>query len=173
MDTLILSIKNQLESDYQAFLQAVNGLTQEQFKQQLNGKWSVADTMQHLYLSARPVVRLMTGSREVLLQWGEANRPSKSYEVLAETYRTVLATGVKAPVTMSPRDEDMADGRDVITERFISVYQALLEAVEGWSEEELDRFVMPHPALGKLTVREMLDFTSIHTQHHLALLPIQ
>jgi uncharacterized damage-inducible protein DinB len=168
-----MSIQNRLTTDYQTFLQTIDGLSEEQFRQQPNGKWSVADTMQHLYLSARPVVRLMAGPREVLLQWGEADRPSRSYEVIAETYRTVLATGVKAPAAMSPRDEDVTDGRDVITERFVGVYQTLLEAAKEWSEDELDRYVIPHPALGKLTVREMLDFTSIHTQHHLALLPIQ
>ncbi|GAB3560561.1 DinB family protein [Spirosoma fluminis] len=173
MNDLNPQIQDQLITDCQAFLTVANQFADEQFKARPDGKWSVADTMQHLYLSARPVARLMAGPREILLQWGEARQASRPYDVIAETYRQVLATGVKAPESMSPRPEDMADSRTVITERFQQIYEALVEAAHTWTDEELDRYVMPHPALGKLTVREMLDFTSIHTQHHLALLPVE
>lgn len=61
--------------------------------------------------------------------------------------------------------------KKTILQRFADVYQALIEAVGNWSEQELDRYVIPHPALGKLTILEMLHFTSAHTQHHLRLLP--
>ena len=35
-----------------------------------------------------------------------------------------------------------------------------------WSEKKLDRYQAPHPALGKLTIREMLYFTIFHNVHH-------
>ena len=34
---------------------------------------------------------------------------------------------------------------------------------------DLDAVLLPHPLLGKLTVREMLFFTVYHVQHHRAL----
>jgi hypothetical protein len=37
----------------------------------------------------------------------------------------------------------------------------------GWSERQLDRIRLPHPVLGKLSVREMLFFTLYHNQHHI------
>ncbi|GAB3509218.1 DinB family protein [Spirosoma knui] len=172
MNNLEPEIKTRLLTDCQAFLDVANQFSDEQFKTRANGKWSVADVMQHLYLSARPVARLMAGPRELLLQWGEPQQAYRPYEVIAETYKQVLQTGLKAPEAMSPRTEDMADDRALITERFQRVYETLVGAAQTWTDEELDRYVMPHPALGKLTVREMLDFTSIHTQHHLALLPV-
>lgn len=160
-----------LLADSHAFIDVVNGLSEEQFTQQPDGKWSVADVTQHLYLSARPVARLMTGPRDVLLQWGEPEKLSRTYDEIANTYQKVLATGVKAPATMSPRPEDMQVDKSTILQRFMSIYQALIEASGTWLEQELDRYMIPHPALGKLTVREMLHFTSAHTQHHLRLLP--
>ena len=42
----------------------------------------------------------------------------------------------------------------------------LAGAIEGWSESALDRYRLPHPLLGKLTVREMLLFTFYHHEHH-------
>jgi hypothetical protein len=38
--------------------------------------------------------------------------------------------------------------------------------VVSWSEIDLDRYRLPHPLLGKLTVREMLFFTLQHLAHH-------
>jgi hypothetical protein len=43
--------------------------------------------------------------------------------------------------------------------------------MDKFSEAQLDEYVLPHPILGKLTIREMLYFTIYHaTHHHLATL---
>jgi len=34
------------------------------------------------------------------------------------------------------------------------------------SEAALDKYILPHPLLGKLTLREMLYFTAYHVAHH-------
>ncbi len=47
------------------------------------------------------------------------------------------------------------------------VSSKLLTNLERWSEQQLDTLRLPHPILGKLTVREMLFFTEFHTRHHL------
>ncbi len=39
-------------------------------------------------------------------------------------------------------------------------------SVPSWSETSLDRYRLPHPLLGRLTVREMLFFTLGHGLHH-------
>ncbi|MVM36567.1 DinB family protein [Spirosoma sp. HMF3257] len=164
-------IQQRLSADYQAFIKVADSLTEEQFHKNNDDKWSVADVMQHLYLSARPIVRLMTGPRDVLRQWGEANSPSRDYDDIASAYRKILATGVKAPAAMLPRVEDMQAEKSELMMRFTGIYQTLIDAVGTWSDLEVDSYCIPHPVLGKLTVREMLIFTSVHTQHHLRLLP--
>jgi hypothetical protein len=44
--------------------------------------------------------------------------------------------------------------------------QQLWKAVDSWREADLDRYRLPHPLLGKLTLREMLFFTLYHNYHH-------
>ena len=44
--------------------------------------------------------------------------------------------------------------------------QNLTRSASGWGEWTLDRLRLPHPALGRLTVREMLFFTLYHNLHH-------
>ena len=41
------------------------------------------------------------------------------------------------------------------------------------SEHKLDRCILPHPLLGKLTLREMIYFTIYHMEHHLVHLKAQ
>ncbi len=164
-------IQNQLLTDCRAFIDIANERSEAQFTQQVDGKWSVAEVMQHLYLSARPVARLMAGPREVFDQWGNADRPSRHYEEIAAAYQKVLTFGNKAPASMSPRPEDMEVTKQGMIDRFSAIYASLVEASEGWSDNDLNTFLIPHPVLGMLTVREMLYFTSTHTQHHLRLLP--
>jgi hypothetical protein len=43
----------------------------------------------------------------------------------------------------------------------------MLKKIGQWSEKNLDAYLLPHPLLGKITVREMLFFTTFHTDHHL------
>lgn len=167
MKTIDTTLAQQLTDDCQAFVNRVRDLSETEFTEHITDKWSVAEVMQHLYLSARPVARLMAGPREVFSQWGQAEAPSRTYDQIAAMYTKGLATGVKAPATASPRPEDMEVSKQEVMDRFMGVYQALTGALAGWSDRDLDTYRIPHPALGKLTVREMLYFTSIHTQHHL------
>ena len=43
----------------------------------------------------------------------------------------------------------------------------LLKAIDNWTEEELDTYLIPHPLIGKMTLRELLFFTVYHIGHHL------
>ena len=40
------------------------------------------------------------------------------------------------------------------------------KALDRFTEEDLDHVILPHPILGKLTVREMMYFTMLHVEHH-------
>ena len=47
----------------------------------------------------------------------------------------------------------------------------MIKRIESWSrEKQLDHFLLPHPLLGKITLREMLFFSAYHIQHHTKLL---
>ncbi|GAB2560128.1 DinB family protein [Spirosoma aerophilum] len=168
-----ISILDQLRRDCREFTEWSDTRSNEQFMTQVNGKWSVAEVMQHLFLSARPVARLLAGPHDVLKQWGRSETRPRGYDEVASAYKRVLGTGVKAPASMSPRPEDIQIGRSEMAKRFENVYDDLINAGASWSSEELDTYCIPHPVLGKLSVREMLYFTSIHTQHHLRLLQME
>jgi len=45
--------------------------------------------------------------------------------------------------------------------------QRLQKVLEKWSEEDLDKYLIPHPLLGKLTIRELMLWMVYHHYHHL------
>jgi len=42
----------------------------------------------------------------------------------------------------------------------------LCKQLLDYSEQDLDELILPHPLLGKLTLREMMYFTMYHVLHH-------
>ncbi|HVF61097.1 MAG TPA: DinB family protein [Thermoanaerobaculia bacterium] len=136
----------------------------------LGEAWSPADNVRHLLKSNRPVARALGTARVALaLRFGVGFRESRSYAEIRETYRTALAGGVTAG-RFAPRPEpapaDPETARRALMEQREATASALASALARWGEGALDRLRLPHPALGKLTTREMLFFTLYHNLHH-------
>ena len=41
---------------------------------------------------------------------------------------------------------------------------------QKWKEKDLDIYLLPHPLLGKMTIREIVLWTAYHTEHHYKIL---
>ena len=134
--------------------------------------WSPAHHLDHLTRSNLPLTQAMRLPRlavSVLGGRAEAERGSRTAEEIRELYLAALNAGGRATGRYLPT---LAGGQDApAQERILAAFQAsateLGEAVAGWSETDLDSLLLPHPLLGKLTVREMLYFTVYHHSHHL------
>jgi uncharacterized damage-inducible protein DinB len=101
--------------------------------------------------------------------FGKARHTSLDYDSLRAKYLGKLGEGGKAgPFAPSKHEEpDLAAWRAKIMRQFDVTNRDLAAAVSRWSDAQLDRLQMPHPLLGKLTVREMLFFTLYHELHHI------
>jgi hypothetical protein len=81
----------------------------------------------------------------------------------------VLVEGAEAG-RFNPRDVRPSDDPAAARERLLAKWQKLRPGLTGairrWDEAALDRYRLPHPLLGKLTLREMLYFTLYHLGHH-------
>ena len=135
-------------------------------------KWSPADHVRHLAKSTFPLVPALGLPKLLLgLRFGRARSDSRRFVALRDDYRKLLwATGATAgrfaPSTRPLPDDLEAWQREVLGS-WRGAVSALAARIPGWSERALDRYRLPHPLLGKLTVREMLFFTLYHNAHHL------
>jgi hypothetical protein len=92
---------------------------------------------------------------------------------LRADYLSRLAQGAGASGAFVPeREEVTAAQRSARQRALLMRWQRgnaqLRAAVEAWSEADLDRLLLPHPILGKITAREMLFFAIYHGHHHIA-----
>jgi hypothetical protein len=135
--------------------------------------WSPAWHVRHLTKANFPVARALRLPMLVpRLLFGKAPEPSRTFDKLREDYRARLAAGGQAG-RFTPSDKplplDLAAWRQEIVAAYERSVNDWITASQRWSEQALDRVRLPHPLLGKLTVREMLFFTLYHNAHHMAI----
>jgi len=142
----------------------------ERFWSRHDRNWSPADNVHHLMISTAPVTLALRIPRLMLqVCFGMTRTPSRNWEALRSAYRDGLAAGATAGRYAPPRKavpvEAAADQGRLVLQCEGTVLR-LEKAIEPWREQDLDRYRLPHPVLGRVTVREMLMFTLFHFDHH-------
>jgi len=80
-------------------------------------------------------------------------------------YQAALANGAKASGPYIPKT--IPHKRQKALARTLNrTVVTLSRRIHQYSEPQLDRLRLPHPILGKITLREMLYFTIYHAGHH-------
>ena len=143
-----------------------------------NGKWSVAENIRHLILS--------TGTSTLAWQLplvivkfigGTPNRNSRSYDELLEKYQQRLNEGGKASGRYVPKD-----AASTLTNNALEKDRMKKAIMYKWNkvsskfifslstrrtEDDLEKYLVRHPLLGRITLRELGYFSIFHTLHHL------
>ena len=136
--------------------------------------WRPVDDLVHLTLATRALVRGFGLPGPALEErFGPAEAPSRPCRAIAALGREALDGGATSPPAVVPEGAfaEAADRAEALGEALAEwrAATAELEALEDrWSEEELDRYRIPHPFLGLFTLREWLCFNHVHARHHLA-----
>jgi hypothetical protein len=149
-------------------------LSAAEFVRPQGEKWSPADHVRHLAKSTFPVAKALNLPKPLLLVlFGLGSGSSRSLPVLRNIYLEKLRAGGQAgrfaPTKQQVSGDPEAYRRQVL-ERWRKAIGAVRTRAATWSEQALDRYRLPHPLLGRLTVREMLLFTLYHSVHHFNLL---
>jgi len=133
--------------------------------------WSASDNLDHLIKSAKPFNTALKMPRPALqAMFGKPEKASRDYEEICRIYRDELAKGAQAsgrflPDQQSP-DEKAAEQKEQLIASWVKAGGGLVSAAQAWTESDLDLYQLPHPIIGKLTVREMLFFTIYHNLRH-------
>jgi hypothetical protein len=161
-----LAITQLLQTQHAAFIQRFQSLDQATYQAGPAGKWNNGQHLDHILRSVRPV-NLAFGLPPFVLRmlFGVANRPSRTYEDLVAKYKVKLAAGGRASGRFIPATADWGNKEKLLT-RLEQQLSHLIRKANRLSEEQLDTLLLPHPLLGKLTMREMLYFTAYHVEHH-------
>lgn len=141
--------------------------------------WSASDNVDHLIRAIRPValalkmpkvgLQVAFGTSVPDVRTGEGEPTSRSYDEICRIYEAAIAQGGQASGVFLPDQKvpvDVEAQKQQLLEKLNKASESLLDALAKWDEAELDRYQLPHPLLGKLTVREMLFFSIYHLFRH-------
>lgn len=161
-----------LETSFQDAISWINAQPEEHFNKDLvPGKWTIAGHLYHLIKSTKSVSKGMVMPKMGLrTMFGKSNRPERSYQEMVDRYKTALASNnIKAPSSYAA-EAGRTFERAALIRRFEDELRDFILALDNWSEADMSVYVMPHPAIGKCTIREFVYFTTLHTYHHLDIL---
>ena len=162
-------IKAALQSSFQENAQFVASISDEDFYKKKNEKWSIAENFDHLILSNKPLASGLKKAKIFFRAFGTAKEASKKYTEIVAIYEEALLT--RNPTNNPYISKDIeSTSREKYLSNWNMIGEKYQERLDQWTEKDLDKYRIPHPVLGKLTVREMMFFTINHNFHHLKIM---
>ncbi|MES2394669.1 MAG: DinB family protein [Bacteroidota bacterium] len=159
-------IINKLLKKHIDFIELIKGLSDKDFMFSFENKWTAGQQLDHIVRSVSPLKMAFSLPKfAIRMLFGKANRPSKNYDDLVKKYMLKLETGGVATGSFVPQTIGL-DKKEQLTNSLLIVVKDLSKKIDKYSEAELDEYLLPHPLLGKLTIREMLFFTIHHVEQH-------
>jgi hypothetical protein len=160
------AIKKILSEKHNSFIDYIKSLSDNDFIYKSNtAKWSAGQQLQHIYLSVRPInIALLIPKFILNFLFGKPHQ-NRPYEEIVVTYQTSLLNGGKAGSQFIPKNVSIGK-KIILIDDLTELIKSLNEKIERLSEQDLDKYALPHPLIGKISIREMLYFTIYHVQHH-------
>jgi hypothetical protein len=161
-------ILNKIQKKTDEVLQYVEKLSDEKASKSIDNKWSVNGNVEHLISSIKPLTKALKVPKFLLsYKFGKMNRKSRTYEEVSTKYQTALDNNkAPSPNPFGPKENKNFDKEELLTE-YIKETKKMIKSLNKWNESQLDIYILPHPLLGKLSIRELLFFTHYHTKSHL------
>jgi hypothetical protein len=142
---------------------ATHGMSVEDLTRHPEGKWSVAEILEHLYLS-------YTGTIKGCLRCLEAGTPLATSTTLPQRVKAFVVVkigkfppGRKAPKNTEPRgiapEKIFAD----IGPQIVAMDEAITKCEERYGKKIK---LLDHPILGPFTARQWRKFHWVHGRHH-------
>ncbi len=133
--------------------------------------WSPWRNLRHLVKTGIALNLGLLQPRFMLRLFFGRDAKGRPLEETGADYLNMLAggrkAGIYAPVNWARTPRDMAQTHEGIIEAWKRTITAGMGIVEKkWPDADLDRYRLPHPLLGKIPVREMLQFSLLHAYHH-------
>lgn len=143
----------------------VKDLDQHTIQLSKDDKWSLAENIIHLNKSVAPINMALGLPKFTFVPFGKS-KENYSYQEIINKYQAKLKEGAVASGPYIPSKRSKNTSKNQLIKSFKDHYGTLTKKLSKWSEAELDRYRLPHPIIGKITMREMIFFTIYHVKHH-------
>jgi hypothetical protein len=167
-----LAIADGIEEKYQVLFDWLNQQPAENWETGPEGKWTTSQHILHLVNSLQLLNNALSYPRFFLkYKFGLSNRPSRSYEEVVEKYQEKLEENKDKTIVFNENlKSPLLKDRPRLLTRLQIQHKKLQYKTRKISDVNLDTLVIPHPLMGKMTVRELIMWAAYHTEHHTKIL---
>jgi hypothetical protein len=164
-----VEIADLLEEKHKELFSWLENQPEENWEKGPETKWSTSQHIQHLVDSLQLLNNALSYPRFILkYKFGTCNRELRSYETVAENYEEKLLENKEKVNTFNKNlKKPTLKERDRLLTRLQIQQKKLQYKTVHITERNLDTLVLPHPLMGKMTVREIIMWTAYHTEHHI------
>jgi hypothetical protein len=166
MDKETISIL--LKEKYDELFQFLEDQELEKWELGPEGKWTSGQQALHLLQSIKPLNAAMSMPKFLLkYKFGKSNREVRNYDAVISRYQERLE-GAKGRTFRGSQNMKVPTLKDkeYLINRLKTEYKKLQYKTKKWKDKDLDNFILPHPLMGKMPVREIVMWSAYHVEHH-------
>jgi len=152
-----------LERLQQAIASATRGMTSDELTRHAEGKWCVAEILEHLYLT-------YTGTQKAFERCLKAGKPLAGIPTFKQRVAATAVTdfgyfpkGRKSPDPVLPRGMSVENVVAGIGPQIAAMDKLITQCEERYGSRIK---ILDHPVLGPLTARQWRKFHLAHGRHH-------
>jgi len=132
------------------------------------GKWNTGEHIVHLIQSGTALNKALKLPKFFLkYKFKTNNRENRSYAQVVNNYQSKLAAnpGVVANISKNMPSIEISNKSTFISQ-LDKEKTKLISRVQKWKDKDLDTYLLPHPLMGRMTIREIMMWSAYHTEHH-------
>lgn len=156
----------QFSQNHKLLMDYINQLEEARFLYSNNGRWTAGQQLSHIVLCLKPIESAIRSKVFIEEKFGHIDHAPMDYESVIQAYQAALERGGKAPGRFEPAEVSLADKVALMNELEV-ILASIQKQWETYSDVELNSLALPHPLLGKLSIRELFCLMSFHAIHHL------
>ncbi len=161
-------IVNLLEIKHQKLFDWLETQPDQNWEKAPKEKWTTGQHVLHLVNSIKLLNKALSYPKFILkYKFGVSNRETRSYNVVANKYlEKLIKHQDKSKAFNSRLKKPTLSERKKLLATLQVQKKKLQNKTNKWKDSQLDTLLIPHPLMGKMTVREIIMWTAHHTEHH-------
>lgn len=166
------AIADLLEEKHQVLFDWLENQPDDNWEKGPDEKWTVGQQILHLVNSLQLLNNALSYPRFFLkYKFGLCNRDPRNYKTIVTKYQQKLIENKdRARVFNQKLKKPIQKDRERLITKLHIQNKKLQYKLKKISDVNLDTLVIPHPLMGKMTIREIIMWTAHHTEHHTEIL---
>lgn len=162
-----------LEEKHKIIIDWLHNQEKDKWQEGPEGKWTSGQQALHLLQSIKPLNDALSMPKFLLkFKFGKSNREVREYDAIVKRYqeRLIDAKGKTYKGSRNMKIPALDEKEYILNRLQVENKKLQYKTLKRWSDKQLDTYILPHPLMGKMPVREIIMWTAHHVEHHTKIL---